>query len=91
MMKETPILRRTVKLAADIKGGRFVGLDGALAAENGPALGPLYMDGSAGENVAVTLLGVTFPWWPAAPLQRTPGWRSAQTARPSSTTPAQTP
>lgn len=58
MIAETPILRRTVKLAAAIKGGHFVGLDGAVAAENGPALGPLYMDGAAGENVAVTLLGV---------------------------------
>ena len=58
MIPETPILRRTVKLSAAIKGGHFVGLDGALAPANGPALGPLYMDGSAGENVAVTLLGV---------------------------------
>ena len=58
LLKETPILRRSVRLAAAINGGYFVGLGGALASENGPALGPLYMDGAAGEMGAVTLLGV---------------------------------
>ena len=57
-MLETPILRRTVKLAAAIKAGHFVGFDGTLAAQNGEALGPLYIEAGAGENGTVTLLGV---------------------------------
>ena len=55
---ETPILRRSITLAAAINGGHFVGLDGDLAAANKPALGPLYMDGAQGEVGTVTLLGV---------------------------------
>ena len=57
-MTEQPILRDTVRLAADTAADLFVEVDGSLPAAGANAYGPTYMGGKTGEAVAVTTLGI---------------------------------
>lgn len=54
---ETPVLRRTVKLAADTGVHRFVDYDGSAPTVREDALGPIYVKGSNGDRVAATVFG----------------------------------
>ena len=56
---EIPVLRDTVVLRAAVPAGHFVTIDGALPQAGGQAYGPTYASATAGQKVAVTLLGIT--------------------------------
>ena len=59
-MKDTeiPILRHTVKAVAATEPGRFLTISGAAPAAGGNAAGPAWTKVDAGDEVAVTMLGI---------------------------------